>query len=217
MQDSFSILELLHSAIIQMTWVEVWAVITGLIYVILVTKENIWCWLFGIISSLLSIYLFYTGKLYAESILYFYYVIAGVYGWYAWNQVQSSTIPFDQEVDKTGSGLQISTWTVDKHVKTIVVGIVLSLVLAFILQQYTDANIPLLDSFTTIFSFIATYMVTRKILENWIYWIIIDIVTMGMYFHRAYYLYALLMIAYTVIAVIGYFKWQRIMPKRLKA
>lgn len=209
MEESISIFENIRIALTQMTWVEIAAVITGIIYVILAARENIWCWSFGIISSLLSIHFFYSGKLYAESMLYFYYVVAGIYGWYAWRL--RSNKPRSTEVLDTSEGnremLRIHLWKRKTHLLAIGAGVVLSLVLAFLLKEFTDANIPMLDSFTTVFSFIATYMVTRKVLENWIYWIVIDLVTTGMYYHRGYYLYALLMIIYTIVAVIGLRNW----------
>lgn len=208
MEDTSSIMGSLQTAFRNMTWIEIWAVITGLVYVILAVKENIWCWFFGIISSILSIYLFYTGKLYAESVLYFYYVLAGFYGWYAWKTARGK----DTKLLDTSNELpllEIHIWDLKRHALAIGLGVLISFSLAFVLTNFTDAQIPLLDAFTTTFSFIATYMVTRKILENWIYWIIIDVVTTGMYFYRAYYLYALLMIVYTVIAVFGYLKWKK--------
>ncbi|MFT5764161.1 MAG: nicotinamide mononucleotide transporter [Saprospiraceae bacterium] len=212
MEQSLSFLEVLNTALENMTWIEIWAVITGLIYVILAAKENIWCWFFGIISSVLSIYLFYTGKLYAESILYGYYIVAGFYGWYIWSKRNVANKEYlDQQKPAT---LQIHSWTGKEHILAIGAGVLLSFPLGLLLKQYTDAQIPVLDAFTTIFSFIATYMVTRKVLENWLYWIVIDIVTTGMYFYKAYYLYALLMIIYTGIAIVGYMHWQRIQKGR---
>lgn len=210
MEETLSILTVITDAIKNMTWVEIVAVLTGLIYVILAVRENILCWPFGIISSVLSIYLFYTGRLYADAVLYFYYVIAGIYGWYAWYGRASGASIGDNDT----KAISIHTWPWKSHFMSIVLGVLLSFVLAFILKNYTDAEIPLLDSFTTIFSFIATYMVTRKILENWLYWIVIDIVATGMYFYKAYYLYALLMIIYTIMAVIGFLNWKKLQQKR---
>lgn len=201
MEDQTSFLQQVNAAWVAMTWVEIWAVVTGLIYVILAAREHVACWMFGIISSLLSIYLFYQGKLYAESMLYFYYVIAGFYGWYAWSKQKDAV---ETEV------LKIHTWSISQHIKAILAGVFFIILLSFVLRNFTDAQLPVLDASTTVFSFIATYMVTRKILENWIYWIIIDIVTTGMYFYRAYYLYALLMIVYTIIALVGYIRWKTV-------
>ena len=208
MEIGFSITDALRVAYENMTRVEIWAVMAGLIYVILAAGENIWCWLFGIINSLLSIYLFYTGKLYSEAILYVYYVMAGVYGWYAWGQKNKNNIQVLDPSDAEKKDLKIHTWSVNSHLKAIAAGIAGAFLLAYLMAVYTDAKIPLMDAFTTIFSFIATYMVTRKVLENWLYWIVVDIVTTGMYYGRGYYLYAVLMIVYTVIAVFGYLKWR---------
>ncbi len=211
MQENLSIGALIYQAFENMSWIEIGAVISGLIYVILAAYENILCWFFGIIGSLLSIYLFYSGKLYAESALYLYYVIAGFYGWYAWSRRKNEEVFYETE----SSVLKIHTWKSSQHLQAIGLGIILALVLAWSLKTFTDAQLPLIDAFTTIFSFIATYMVTRKILENWLYWIFIDLVTAGMYFHREYYLYALLMIIYTVIAIVGYLKWKDLQQKDL--
>ena len=191
-----SIVEKLMETIQAMHWLEVGAVLTGIVYVILVARENIWCWFFGIISSGLSIYLFIISKLYAESILYFYYVLAGIYGWIVWRKRIKQT------------SLRISTWPITYHLLTIVVGVILSFALAAMLRTYTDAALPLIDAHTTIFSFIATFMVTRKVLENWLYWIIIDIVSIGLYSSRQLYLYALLMLVYSIIAVLGFRAWR---------
>lgn len=219
MGESYALWEMLGAALKEMTWVEIWAVITGLIYVVLAARENIWCWSFGIISSVLSIYLFYTGKLYAESMLYFYYVVAGIYGWYAWkqdatNKQMSNTLDQVEEVASSNS-LSIHTWALKTHALAIGGGILMALILSWLLQNFTDAKIPLLDAFTTVFSFIATYMVTRKVLETWLYWILIDLVTVGMYFYRAYYLYGLLMVVYTIIAAIAYLNWKELQKKTL--
>ncbi len=194
-------IEQIIEAATALSCLEILAVICGLVYVILAAKEKIWCWFWGILNAIFSVYLFYTYGLYAESILYIYYVFAGFYGWLSWrnhNKIET---------------LKISTWKIIEHIFAIILGILLALVLAYLLKNYTSAKLPLIDSFTTIFSFIATFMVTRKVLENWIYWILIDLVTIGLYFNRALYLYALLMLGYTIIAIIGYYKWKAIYNK----
>ena len=215
MEQSLPIIDALKAAFENMSWVEIGAVITGLAYVILAVRENIWCWIFGIANALLSIYLFYIGNLYSESILYFYYVLAGIYGWYAWSGNQSNEASVLDQSGHLASDLKIHVWSLFSHLKAIIIGVVGALLLAFIMKNFTDAKIPLLDAFTTVFSFIATYMVARKVLENWLYWIIVDVVTTWMYFDREYYLYALLMIVYTIIAVVGYIKWRKAFEKDL--
>ncbi len=192
------IIDNIGDALLQMHWAELYAVITGVLYIFLAARENIWCWFFGIVSSILSIYVFYFSKLYAESFLYFYYVIAGFYGWYSWKKG-----PNAKEI------LEISRWKWSHHFFAIFSGVLLSLALAFILRQYTDAKMPLIDAHTTIFSFIATYMTTRKILETWIYWVVIDMVSIGLYWSRELYLYSLLMLIYTIMAIYAYYNWKK--------
>ncbi|MEM6379842.1 MAG: nicotinamide riboside transporter PnuC [Bacteroidota bacterium] len=182
-----------------MHWAEVAAVICGLIYVILVSQENIWCWFWGGLNALLSIYLFIEIQLYAESILYAYYFLAAIYGWYAWKHAR--------RVSDTNA---IIEWSWQKHLIMILVGFGLSYLLYLFLSSYTDAQMPLIDAHTTIFSFLATYLVTRKVLSNWLYWIVIDAISVWLYVSRGIELYAVLMLVYTVIAVLGYFQWKKL-------
>ena len=189
-----------------MTWVfenislllEIAAVILGIIYVMLAAKNKISCWIFGILGSLLSIVLFAVyAKLYAEAVLYIFYVLAGIYGWINWKNQKNETEVYQRKLII--------------HLIIIGIGIVLSVGLYFVLTSFfEEAKRPMIDSFTTIFSFIATYLTTKKWIENWIYWIVIDAVTTYLYFSRGLEIYALLMLAYSVIAVYGYLQWKKL-------
>lgn len=185
-----------------MHWAEAAAVLCGIFYVILAAREHISCWAFGILNGLLSIYLFYISGLLAESVLYLYYVVAGIYGWYAWAHD-------DRPADGDADTLHVAEWTHRRHVLIIALGIALSWGVAWFLQSYTNAQMPLIDAHTTVFSFIATWMVTRKILSNWLYWVVIDGVSVWLYASRDLYLYSLLMVAYTILAIWGYVSWRR--------
>jgi len=177
---------------------EITAVIFGIFYIFLVAKNKISCWIFGIIGSLLSIYLFVVyAKLYAEAVLYLFYVLAGIYGWITWKNQKKQ-----QEVYQH----LFST-----HVKVVGIGTVLSLLLYFsLIYLFEDAQKPLIDSFTTIFSFIATYLTAKKWIENWLYWVVIDAVTTYLYFSRGLEIYSLLMLAYTIIAIYGFLTWRKL-------
>jgi nicotinamide mononucleotide transporter len=174
---------------------EIIATVFGLAYVVLVAKKNIWCWLMGIIGSVASIYLFAEYfKMYAEAMLYIYYVITGVIGWVTWNNAEGD--------------LKIVKKPIVKHIIFIVVGIFLSVLLYLLISKlFPDAQRPLVDSFTTMFSFMATWITIKRWLENWIYWIAIDLVTTILYLDRELYFYAGLMLLYTVIAVYAYTEW----------
>lgn len=182
---------------------EVVAVIFGVLYTVLMAKNKISCWIFGIIGSLLSIYLFIVyAKLYAEALLSVFYVFAGIYGWIMWKK---------QEVIEEVYQRKIMT-----HIKLISVGIVFSFLLFYVLIQFfKDAQKPLIDSFTTIFSFIATYLMAKKWIENWFYWIAIDGVSVYLYYSRGLEIYALLMFAYTIIVIYGYFEWKKLKVKKI--
>lgn len=197
--------QILETAL-NMHWAEVAAVICGVFYVVLAAKGNIWCWFWGGLNAVLSIYLFVEIKLYAESALYFYYLIAAVYGWYAWK--------YADRVSEEGG---ITEWPWRWHLLLILSGFALSFFLYQILVRFTDAQMPLIDAHTTVFSFLATYLVTRKVLSNWLYWIIIDAISVGLYASRGIYLYAILMAVYTIIAYFGYRAWQKRRSEKLRA
>ena len=191
--------ELLQSfLLIEFNWsiLETIAVIFSLLYVYLAAHQNNLCWLAAVISVSLYIYICFNAKLYAETILQVFYFLMAIYGFYSWK--------------KNNSQLQISTWPIKKHFFIILLGTVLTFFLGFIFSNFTDAEMPLVDSFTTVFSVFATYMVVKKILSNWLYFIIIDIISTYLYFSRDLHLTSLLFLLYTFIAVAGFIKWNRI-------
>ena len=191
--------ELLQSfLLIEFNWsiLETVAVIFSLLYVYLAAHQNNLCWLAAVISVSLYIYICFNAKLYAETVLQVFYFLMAIYGFYSWK--------------KNNSQLQISTWPIKKHLFIIFLGTILTFLLGFIFSNYTDAEMPLVDSFTTVFSVFATYMVVKKILSNWLYFIIIDIISTYLYFSRDLHLTSLLFLLYTFIAVAGFIKWNRI-------
>ena len=191
--------ELLQSfLLIEFNWsiLETVAVIFSLLYVYLAAHQNNLCWLAAVISVSLYIYICFNAKLYAETVLQVFYFLMAIYGFYSWK--------------KNNSQLQISTWPIKKHLFIIFLGTILTFFLGFIFSNFTDAEMPLVDSFTSVFSVFATYMVVKKILSNWLYFIIIDIISTYLYFSRDLHLTSLLFLLYTFIAVAGFIKWNRI-------
>ena len=173
--------------------IESTAVFFSVLYVILAIKENVWCWGAAAISVILYIYICYTAQLYPETGLQFFYLLMAIYGYYQWN--------------KNDSSLKVQQWTITKHLFILLLGALLSFLMGFYFSIYTNAAMPLVDSFTTVFSIFATYMVTKKVIENWLYWIVIDAVSVYLYFSRDLHLTSLLFLAYTIIAIFGYFSW----------
>ena len=169
------------------------AVFFSILYVVLAMKENIWCWGAAAISVILYIYICYSAKLYAETGLQFFYLLMAIYGYFQWNN--------------NDRNLKIQQWTSAKHLLILLLGAMLTFLMGFYFSIYTNAAMPLVDSFTTVFSVFATFMVTKKVLGNWLYWIVIDAVSVYLYFSRGLQLTSLLFIAYTIIAVFGYLSW----------
>lgn len=172
---------------------EIIAVVFGLLYLILLIKENIWCWAFGIVGSGLSIFLFVETKLYSEAILYGYYVVIGIYGWWLWNRPKAK--------------LLISKWNWFNHVIAVAACAVLSLLLGYGVSIWTDADKPYFDATTSIFSYFASYLEAKKILSSWVYWIFVNLLTIGLYNTKDLSLYSGLMAIYFVLSIVGYIKW----------
>jgi len=177
--------------------IEVVAVVFGLFYIILAAKENIWCWPAAFIGTGTSIYLFWDGNLYMESALNVYYLVMAIFGWWQW-----------QYGSRENSKLEIGSLLVKDHISIILLIAVLTLISGYLLSNNTDAALPYLDSFTTWAAVITTWMVARKILENWLYWIVINIASIYLYSERGFLLYAVLFALYVAIAIFGYRQWR---------
>jgi nicotinamide mononucleotide transporter len=176
---------------------EVVAVILGIAYLVLAMRQNILCWYAAFGSTAIFSWLFWDVSLVMESGLNVYYLIMAVYGWWVWRGNS-------QQETKT---VTIKTWSISRHA-LVIVGIVLtSLATGYGLEKNTSAALPYLDSFTTWGAVITTYMVAQKVLENWLYWLVIDTVAIYLYIDRELYLTALLMAIYVVLAVLGWFIW----------
>ncbi len=190
------------SAMQAMSYWEVIAVVLGVAYLVLAMRENSWCWYAAFGSTAIFSWLFFDVSLVMESALNVYYLAMAIYGWYVWNTSKNSN------TDSNGKGgISISTWSAQKHVMAISGVIVLSLVSGYLLNNHTTAVMPYLDSFTTWGAVLTTYMVANKILENWLYWLVIDTIAIYLYVDRELYLTALLMVIYVVLAVFGFKMW----------
>jgi nicotinamide mononucleotide transporter len=175
------------------------AVLFSVLYVILAAKENILCWWAAVISVTLYIYIFFSVQLYPETGLQVFYLFMAFYGYYNWNKKEQS--------------LQIIELNISKHFAVLILGAILTFLMGFYFTTYTNAKMPIVDSFTTVFSIFATYMVVKKILGNWLYWIVIDTVSVYLFYSRDLHLTSLLFMTYTIIAIFGYFNWLKMMQK----
>ena len=179
------------------TILELLGTVLNIFFLVLVIKENIWCWLFGILGSLVSIYLFVETKLYSESILYSYYVIMGVYGWRKWSR------------NDKGRELNVTEISIRLHSLWILFGCSVALSLGWLFSTYTDANNPFADAFSTVFAFLATYFEAVKLRSAWFYWIAINGFSAWLYSVRGLDIYSILMFFYFIMSFVGLYNWQK--------
>ena len=187
------------SNFIVQNWLESTAVIFAILYLILAVKQNILCWTAGIISSVLYFFIMQKAGLYMEAYLQVFYVVMGIYGWSQWSASNASNPSFI-----------VNTWSKYQHMITISIILVLSLLSGFLLERYTDAALPFLDALVSWGAVVATYMVAKKLLENWIYWFVIDATSIFLFIERGLWLSAVLFATYLVIIFFGYQSWNKV-------
>ena len=181
-------------------WVnlETLAVALGISYLLLAMRENSLCWYCAFFSTAIYVYIFGDVSLYMESALNVYYMGMAVYGWLQW-----------QKGGANHSGVEIVRWTAKHHIICILVILIASVISGYLLSVNTDARLPYLDSFTTWASVLTTVMVARKVLENWLYWIVINSVSIYLYIDRDLDQTAAMFTLYLVLSVLGYVVWKK--------
>lgn len=179
-----------------MQWI---IVFLNLAFVLLIIKEKIIAWIFGIIASILSVVVFLspTAFLPSEALLYSVYVVLGFYGWFKWNSNRNS------------EELPIITVEPNAHLKYIGIGIATWVLLGYFTSEYTESTMPWADGFSTAFAFIATYLEARKILHSWVYWIILNLFSVWLYQARALDIMALMMAGFAIFSVVGWMTWNK--------
>ena len=199
--DGSALLAAASAALAAMSWIEIASVAFALAYLVLAVRQNILCWPAALISTLLSLVLFFDARLYPETALQVFYAVMAVYGWHQW-----------RHGGRPGEGdaaeRPVSVWPWRRHAFAIGGTVAAALALGTVLSR-TNAAFPYLDSFTSVGAVITTYMVAKKVLENWVYWLVIDGITLYIYWQRALYLYAALFVVYLVLVVVGFYRWHR--------
>ena len=183
-------------AFLQMSGWELLAVVFGIAYIILAAKESLWTWLFAFLSTIIYTLLFWEGALLSSSLLNFYYMGMAVYGFILW-----------RSGGEQGEELEVTRWPLKKNIIIILSGLVLTLILGTLSDTYTDANFAYLDTFVMVFSVIATWMLANKILENWLYWMVIDSTAIVLYWKSGYLATIILFILYVILAFYAYYSW----------
>ena len=181
-----------------MSGLEVLAVVLAIAYLMLAIRQNIWCWPCAAVSTACYVYLFIDARLYMESLLNVFYLAMAFYGWYSWARPggRDSTLP-------------VTRYPLRAHVIAILVIGALAGLFGYLLATYSDAAYPYIDSMTTWAAIWTTFLVARKVLENWWYWLVIDTVSIFLYWDRGLQLTALLFALYVVMIPFGLLSWTR--------
>lgn len=175
-------------------------VFTGILCVWLAAKNNIWNWPIAIVSVLIYIFIFFESKLYADMGLQVYFFAMNIYGWYYWSK----------QKENPEQGRPISSITRKEIFLSLIGVIIFTLALGFLLHKNTDASFPFVDSFCTAGSLIAQIFLARRVIQNWLIWIFVDIVYVGVYFSKDLYATGLMYALYVAIATMGYLDWRKI-------
>ena len=182
----------------------------GLAYIILEYHASIWLWAVGFAMQSLGIVLYYQNGLYADCGMEFYYLAMTVYGYFNWIR-KKNTVSQSQTVKPGGES--ITHFPLRLALVWTAITLVAWAALYVFLVTCTDSRVPLADSFTTALSFVGIWALARKYLEQWLIWIVVDVVTCGLYFYKGIPFKASLYALYVVIAIFGYRKWRRMMQQ----
>ena len=182
------------------SWIEVAAAVLAVLYVLLAIPQKLSCWVAAFVSSCLYVCIMFGARLYMESVLNAYYAAMAVYGFWQWQHGSG------------GTSLPVCRWPAARHAVALVGIVGLSAVTWYFLRRYTPAAWPFIDSMVAWSSVFATYLVARKVYENWYWWLIIDSVSLCLYFTRGLFLTMLLYALYVVLSVIGLRQWRRDLP-----
>lgn len=181
-------------------FLEILGVLLSIIYLILSIRQNILLWPIGILSAIIYMVVFYTSKFYADMGLNGYYFIVSIYGWVNWSSSSKN---------KGSRHLLVTNIGVERFFVLLFTAALFFVAIGYVLDNFTDSPIPYWDALTTSGSMIATWMLTKKILQHWLVWIFVDLISMGLYIYRGLYPTAILFVIYSTMAIVGYMQWKR--------
>ena len=196
--DDSTVSSLILRALQEMPNIDWIVTITAIIYIFLAARENIWCWFFGIISCSTWAYSSLVNyQLYLDAIVNVFYVIMAFVGIYQWRYGSNK------------SRLPITTMRFSDHWKVVLIGMLGGVFYGYLFDEFTAAEATYLDALTTVFALLTTVLVIQKKLENWLYWIAIDLVYIHIYISRGAFLFVVIMLIYIGIAISGYINWRK--------
>ena len=184
--------------ILAYSMLEAVGVILAVMYLLLAIQQNIWCWLCAAVSSAIFAFLFFDVRLYMEAVLNIFYFAMAIYGWHTWSSGRSER-----------QDLPVVVWSHRVHFMALAIVVAVSLGSGYMLDTRTDAAFPYIDSMTSWGAVWATYLIARKVLENWWYWLVIDATMIFVFWAKGLELTAVLYILYLLMIPIGLLSWTR--------
>jgi len=188
----------LWQAVLQLSGWEAVAMLLGVAYIILAIKVSIWAWPSAFLSTLIYTIVFWEANLPLQSTLHLYYLLMAVYGFWLWNQPHNSA-----------NETIIISKNLIFHTAFITIGVFISSILGWFNTENEFSKLPYLDSFVMVFSVMNTFLMARKVIENWLYWIVINSGAIILYWQAELYITIVLFIIYLALAIVGYKEWQK--------
>lgn len=182
-------------------WLEALGTVVGLVYLYLEFKASIYLWLTSIIMPAIYMFVYFQHGLYADFGIQIYYLLAAIYGFAVWKYGKK----------KEEKVLPITRMPVGRYLYAVVCLLALWALIAGMLINFTNSTVPYWDSFTTATSVVALWMLARKYIEQWLVWIVVDALYAGLYIYKGIFFTSGLYMLYTVIAVLGFLRWKRMM------
>ena len=184
---------------------EIIAVIFGLLSVLYAWFNKIWVYPTGIVSTLIFVYLLYKWSLLGDMMINGYYFIMSIYGWYIWTRKTADAVT---PITKTS--------VKEKFVSLFIfLGSVLFVYLVYLYNDKWESNFAYVDTLTTAIFFVGMWLMARRKIENWIFWIIGDLISIPLYFYKGFTFTSLQYLIFTIFAVFGYLEWKKIWNKRV--
>lgn len=187
-------------------FIEIFGALAGIVYVFLEIRQNLWLWPVGIATSATYIWIFFSGKLYADMGLQVYYLVISLLGWYWWVKGDRRSATGDRQNEK---GLKVTRLPLNTGIILTALFLLLYFLMWFTLDRFTDSPVPAWDSFITSLSIIATWMLARKIYEHWFLWIVVNIAAAALFFTRGLYPTVILYIVYCAMSFVGLIEWKK--------
>lgn len=178
--------------------IEIGSTILQILFIVFLIEQNRTCWIFGFFASLSGAYLMFQQNYFSETILYVFYALMAIYGWFIWSRPQKFKIIKNSSI---------------QNIVLIAIGIASTGVLGYVMKTKTEADLPFYDALSTCFGIIATFLEAHKVLAGWLYWIAINAYSIWLYLYKDLYWYSGLMVVFTVLSVKGYLDWSKKMKE----